>query len=57
VPQVQYLLMLGGGRCGFYSGNVMTLAADMQLLRPTVFVSVPRVLNKVRPAKHVGDVS
>ncbi|VDN59562.1 unnamed protein product [Dracunculus medinensis] len=36
-----------GGSVGYYSGNIMELSNDMQDLRPTVFPSVPRVLNRL----------
>lgn len=36
-----------GGQIGFYSGDVLKLTADMQILKPTIFASVPRLLNKV----------
>ncbi|CAO3681266.1 unnamed protein product [Rhizopus stolonifer] len=36
-----------GGRLGYYSGDMNTLVEDIQVLKPTVFPSVPRLLNKV----------
>lgn len=36
-----------GGRYGFYSGDPLKLADDCQALKPTIFVSVPRMFNKV----------
>lgn len=32
---------------GFYSGDVLRLVEDIQLLRPTLFFSVPRLLNRI----------
>lgn len=32
---------------GFYSGDPLKLIDDMQALKPTVFVSVPRLFNRV----------
>lgn len=32
-----------GGMIGFYSGNVLKLKDDMAALKPTIFVSVPRL--------------
>lgn len=32
-----------GGRIGFYQGSTVTLLDDIKALRPTVFVSVPRL--------------
>jgi hypothetical protein len=36
-----------GGSVGFYSGNVQELLSDAAALRPNVFVSVPRLWNRV----------
>lgn len=36
-----------GGAVGFYSGNVQELLDDVQALRPHVFVSVPRLWNRI----------
>ena len=36
-----------GARIGFYSGDVKLLIDDIQALKPTIFVSVPRLLNRV----------
>lgn len=33
-------------QCGFFAGNVLKLAEDMQVLKPTFFISVPRLFNK-----------
>lgn len=40
-------MFLVGGRVGFFRGNVKTLVSDIQELKPTVFVSVPRLLNRI----------
>jgi long-chain acyl-CoA synthetase len=39
-----------GGSIGFFSGNVKELKNDIKILRPTVFPTVPRVLNRVHDA-------
>jgi len=39
--------LLAGGSAGFYSGDVKQLVDDIQALRPTIFVGVPRVFQKV----------
>lgn len=44
---VQSVVMTEGGRIGFFSGNIRTLADDIKTLRPTVLPVVPRVLNRV----------
>ena len=43
----QAMLLQDGGKIGFYRGDVKLLIEDIQALRPTVFVSVPRLLNRV----------
>eukprot|EP00937_MAST-01D_sp_MAST-1D-sp2_P001637 g1637.t1 len=40
-------LLCAGGRAGFFSGSIPTLMEDICELRPTVFVSVPRLLNRL----------
>jgi long-chain acyl-CoA synthetase len=42
-------LMLNGAKIGFLSGDVRTtLRLDIDVLKPTIFVAVPRVLNTFR---------
>lgn len=36
-----------GGRLGYFSGDVTKIVEDVQILQPTVFPSVPRLLNRV----------
>ena len=36
-----------GAQIGFFRRDVKTLVNDVQVLRPTIFVSVPRLLNRV----------
>ncbi|TMW67705.1 hypothetical protein Poli38472_011325 [Pythium oligandrum] len=36
-----------GASAGFYCGNVLTLMDDIAELKPTIFVSVPRLFNRV----------
>jgi long-chain acyl-CoA synthetase len=43
----QGMLFQSGGRIGFYRGDVKLLIEDIQALKPTMFVSVPRLLNRV----------
>lgn len=38
--------MYFGGSIGFYGGDVMKLKDDLAVLRPTIFVSVPRLYNR-----------
>ncbi|KAL4157966.1 hypothetical protein PRNP1_003747 [Phytophthora ramorum] len=37
----------GGSRVGFSQGNPLKLVDDIKALRPTVFVTVPRLLNRI----------
>lgn len=36
-----------GCSMGFYSGDPLKLLDDMQVLKPTVFISVPRIFNRI----------
>lgn len=42
-----YLFMAHGVKVGYYSGNVQTLLEDIQELKPTLFISVPRLYNRI----------
>ncbi|KAI8323929.1 acetyl-CoA synthetase-like protein [Martensiomyces pterosporus] len=44
---VIYMGMLGGMRVGFYSGDIMRIAEDAQILHPTIMTGVPRLFNYV----------
>eukprot|EP01065_Artemidia_motanka_P032272 TRINITY_DN39298_c0_g1_i1.p2 TRINITY_DN39298_c0_g1~~TRINITY_DN39298_c0_g1_i1.p2 ORF type:complete len:703 (+),score=272.98 TRINITY_DN39298_c0_g1_i1:137-2110(+) len=44
---VQMAVIWGGGRIGFYQGDTLKILEDVQELRPTIFPSVPRLLNRV----------
>ena len=41
------LSIIYGFKIGVYSGNVLKLLEDIQILKPTFFASVPRLLNKI----------
>lgn len=41
-----YLMLNGGGKVGLYSGDYNNIKSDLEALRPTIFVSVPRLFNK-----------
>jgi len=45
-----------GGRIGYYSGDVNTLMDDIQELKPTIFLSVPRLLNRVYAKLVAGTI-
>ena len=39
--------MLMGGKIGFFKGDIKKLIDDMKELKPTIFCTVPRLLNRV----------
>ena len=43
----QILLFMCGSHIGFYQGDIKLLVNDIQELKPTVFFSVPRLLNRI----------
>lgn len=40
------LICYRAGKIGMFNGNVLDLKTDLRLLKPTIFASVPRLLNK-----------
>ena len=44
----QLLTVCAGGSIGFFQGDVLKLLDDLQAVRPTRFVAVPRVLTRIR---------
>eukprot|EP00731_Ephydatia_muelleri_P024784 Em0016g1055a len=44
---VMGMVFMVGARAGFFRGDVKELMTDIQELKPTLFVSVPRLLNRV----------
>ena len=44
----QLLTICGGGSIGFFQGDPLKLPDDLLALRPTRFVAVPRVLNRIK---------
>ncbi|XP_071107341.1 long-chain-fatty-acid--CoA ligase 1-like [Haliotis cracherodii] len=45
---IQMVMFYGGGYIGFFSGDITLLISDLQTLRPTIFPTVPRLLNRIR---------
>ena len=46
-----------GGAIGYFTGDPLRLLEDVQLLKPTAFPSVPRILNRIyQIANAAGDV-
>ena len=41
------ICLLVGGKYGFYSGDTLKLLDDMQTLKPTLFITVPRLFNRI----------
>ncbi|QRV75225.1 AMP binding enzyme [Ceratobasidium sp. AG-Ba] len=50
----ELLTIACGGRIGYFSGNPLLLLEDAQILKPTYFPSVPRVLNRLYQAAIVN---
>lgn len=44
---LQLCLYQVGAKIGFFRGDVKQLVSDIQCLKPTMFVSVPRLLNRI----------
>eukprot|EP00123_Amoebidium_parasiticum_P013939 comp22236_c0_seq1/m.32797 comp22236_c0_seq1/g.32797 ORF comp22236_c0_seq1/g.32797 comp22236_c0_seq1/m.32797 type:complete len:688 (-) comp22236_c0_seq1:594-2657(-) len=43
----QSIMYMIGARVGFYRGDTRLVLEDLKLLKPSVFISVPRVLNRI----------
>ena len=43
----QCMVFMCGARIGFFRGDIKLLVNDIQALRPTLFISVPRLLNRL----------
>ena len=43
----QTVLFMVGAQVGFFRGDIKTLLNDVQVLQPTVFLTVPRLLNRM----------
>ncbi|OMJ92308.1 hypothetical protein SteCoe_4970 [Stentor coeruleus] len=41
-----YFIVNGGGRVGIYSGDYNNIKSDLESLRPTIFISVPKMFNR-----------
>lgn len=54
-----HTILSQGGQIGFFGGKILEITQDLQLLKPTIFPSVPRLLNKVyeRVMTGVQDLS
>lgn len=45
-----------GGAIGFFRGDILTLVDDMKMLKPTAFISVPRLYNRFGSAIKANTV-
>jgi long-chain acyl-CoA synthetase len=43
----QVAMLMTGGALGFFRGDIRTLPDDMKALRPTLFPTVPRLMNRI----------
>lgn len=48
------LLSSIGTRIGFYQGDVLKLLSDVETLKPTIFVAVPRLFNRIHDKVLAG---
>ena len=54
-PPTQCMMFMCGGRIGFFGGDIKQLIRDIQTIRPTLFVSVPRLLNRIYDRVREGE--
>ena len=47
VSYLQIVMFMHGASIGFFSGDIKLLTDDMQALKPTIFPTVPRLLNRM----------
>ncbi|OJJ44858.1 hypothetical protein ASPZODRAFT_134258 [Penicilliopsis zonata CBS 506.65] len=52
----EHAALWGGGRIGYFHGNILELVDDMKVLRPTLFVSVPRLFTRFGSAIRAATV-
>ena len=48
------LMLVVGASIGFYQGNILKMMEDVALIRPTLFITVPRVLNRIYDKVQAG---
>lgn len=44
---IAHTILFYGGRIGFYQGDVLKITEDLAALKPTLFVSVPRLYTRL----------
>ncbi|KAJ5709607.1 hypothetical protein N7493_009898 [Penicillium malachiteum] len=52
----EHCALWGGARIGYFHGNIIELVDDLKLLRPTGFMSVPRLYNRFGTAIRAATV-
>ncbi|KAI1316323.1 Long chain acyl-CoA synthetase 7 peroxisomal [Mortierella claussenii] len=50
----QAVMISGAARIGYYQGDILKLLDDVAVLRPTIFVSVPRLFNRIHDKVLAG---
>ncbi|CAJ0757068.1 3955_t:CDS:10 [Entrophospora sp. SA101] len=53
---IEIMIVLFCGSIGYFRGDVFTLVEDMALLKPTIFVSVPRLLTRIYAKLRMNTV-
>lgn len=56
--ELLYVMLYNGGSIVYYSGDVTKIKDDLALVKPTIFVSVPRLFSRFFDAlkKKIGDL-
>lgn len=49
-------LLSAGAKIGYFAGEILKLLDDVKVLQPTIFMAVPRLLNKIY-AKITANVA
>lgn len=50
----ELFLIHAGGKIGYFRGNPKHILSDAQLLKPTVFIGVPRIFDKLCASAKIG---
>lgn len=53
---VHVMVFMNGAKLGFFQGDVKKLVGDIQELKPTIFISVPRLLNRIYDKVTLGGL-
>ncbi|KAJ1507134.1 Long chain acyl-CoA synthetase 7 peroxisomal [Coelomomyces lativittatus] len=51
---IHQVIVYHGARIGFYQGDTLKLLQDITVLRPTLFISVPRLFNRIHDKVWTG---